>query len=238
MLLSPRLFNDDISEPAKVAGMPLSDVQLRLDILLELEFDPSIKAEHIGVAVDRGVVTLSGHVESYAQKYAAIAATKRIKGVHAIADEMEIRYPEDKKTGDDEIARRATDILSWDVSVPKGTIQAVVRNGWVTLTGSVEWYFQKKAAEDDVRKLSGVRGIINAIGLKPPVYPDDVKKRIEDALRRHADVEAGRIEISIQDPGKVILQGNVESWQERRAVEDAAWSVPGVQEVVDKLTMT
>ena len=213
------------------------DVQLRLDVLLELEFDPSIKAQHIGVAVDRGVVTLSGYTESYAQKYAAITAAKRVRGVHAIADEIQIRYPEDKKTSDDEIARRATDILSWDVSVPKGNIQAVVRNGWVTLTGQVEWHYQRKAAEDDVRKLSGVHGIINEIALKPPVYPDDVKKRIEEALKRHAEVEAGKIEISVQDGGKVLLEGKVESWQERHAAEDAAWSAPGVREVIDKLTI-
>ncbi len=213
------------------------DVQLRQDVLLELEFDPSIRAEHIGVAVDRGIVTLSGHAESYAQKYAAVTAAKRVKGVHAIADEIQVRYPEDKKTGDDEIARRATDILSWDVSVPKGNIQAVVRNGWVTLTGQVEWQFQRKAAEDDVGKLSGVRGIINEIALNPPIYPDQVKERIEEALKRHAEVKAAKIEISIQDGGKVFLEGKVESWQERHAVEDAAWSAPGVREVIDKLTL-
>ena len=122
-----------------------------------------------------------------------MTATKRVKGVRAVADEIDVRYPDDKKTADDEIAKRIVDILAWDVEVPINAVQAVVRDGWVTLTGTVEWQFQRKAAEDDVRKLSGVRGISNGIEIKPSVQSADVKKKIEEALKRYVEAEAKRI---------------------------------------------
>ena len=125
----------------------MNSLQLRRDILDELEYEPSVDAAHIGVAVDKGVVTLTGHVAKYAEKQAALAAVRRIQGVRAIADEIKVRYPSDKKTSDDEIAKRAIDILGWDTMVPSGSIQVMVRDGWVTLTGTVDWYYQKTHAE-------------------------------------------------------------------------------------------
>jgi osmotically-inducible protein OsmY len=216
----------------------MNDVALRQDVLEELEFQPNIQAAHIGVAVDQGVVTLSGHAGSYAEKLAAVTATKRVKGVRAVADEIDVRYPDDKKTADDEIAKRIVDILGWDIEVPRGAVQAVVRDGWVTLTGTVEWQFQRKAAEDDVRKLSGVRGVSNKIEIKPRVQSADVKKKIEEALKRHAEIEAKGIRVTVEGDGRVVLEGKVDNWDERFAVENAAWSAPGVRNVVDRLTLT
>lgn len=216
----------------------MGDLVLRQDVLDELEFQPNVQAAHIGVAVDKAVVTLSGHVGSYAEKLAAVTATKRVKGVRAVADEIDVRYPDDKKSADDEIARRIVDILGWDVEIPPGVIQAVVRDGWVTLTGSVEWQFQRKAAESDVHKLSGVRGISNQIEIMPHVQTADVKKKIDDALRRHAETEARSIRVSVEGDGRVVLEGKVDNWDERFVVENAAWSVAGVRNVVDRLTLS
>jgi osmotically-inducible protein OsmY len=215
----------------------MNDLRLRQDVLDELEFQPNVHATHIGVATENGVVTLSGHVGSYAEKLAAVTATKRVKGVRAVADDMQVRYPDDKKTEDDEIAKRVVDILGWDVEVPSGAIQAVVRDGWVTLSGTVEWQYQRKAAEDDVRKLSGVRSVSNKIEIKPRVQFIDVKRKIEEALKRHAEVEAKGIHVIVEDGGRVVLEGKVDNWDERFAVENAAWSAPGVCAVVDRLTI-
>lgn len=216
----------------------MSDVALRQDVLDELEFQPNIQAAHVGVAVDKAVVTLSGHVGSYAEKLAAVTAAKRVKGVRAVADEIEVRYPDEKKTADDEIAKRIVDILAWDVEVPAGAVQAVVRDGWITLTGTVEWQFQRKAAEDDVRKLSGVRGVSNKIEIKPRVQSADVKRKIEEALKRHAEVEAKGLRVTVEGDGRVVLEGKVDNWEERMAVENAAWSAPGVRSVVDHLSLS
>jgi osmotically-inducible protein OsmY len=182
-------------------------------------------------------LTLSGHVASYAEKLAAIAAVRRIRGVRAIAEEIDVRYVIDKKTSDDEIAKRTVDILGWDTMVPSGSIQVMVRDGWITLTGNADWYYQKKAAEDDVRKLSGARGVINNIHIRPHVRPDDVKQKIEDALKRHAEIEAKAIRISVHGNDRVVLEGEVDNWDEKYAVETAAWSAGGVKSVEDRLTI-
>lgn len=173
----------------------MSDSQLRQDIIDELEFDPSFGGEHVGVVVDKNVVTLTGHVNSYAEKLAAIAAARRVKGVHAIAESIEVRYSYQNKTADDQIAKRASDILNWDVLVPTNAVDVLVQDGWVTLSGNVNWYYEKISAEDDVRKLSGVRGVTNKIAIRPPVDSANVKSKIESALKRHAEVEANRSEL-------------------------------------------
>jgi osmotically-inducible protein OsmY len=213
----------------------MSSLKLRRDILDELEYEPSVDAAHIGVAVEKGVVTLTGHVAKYAEKEAALAAVRRIQGVRAIAEEIEVRYPSDKKTSDDEIAKRAIDILGWDTMVPSGSIQVMVRDGWVTLTGTVDWYYQKTHAEEDIRKLSGVHGVINSIEIKPSIRANDVKQRIEAALKRHAEIEANAIRVTVQEGNKVVLEGKVDNWGERYAVENAAWSAPGVKSVEDRM---
>ena len=215
----------------------MTDSQLRQDIIDELEFDPSFSGEHVGVAVDKGVVTLGGHVNSYAEKLAAIAATRRVKGVHAIAENIEVHRSYQKATSDDQIAKRALDILNWDVLVPPNAVDVLVHDGWLTLSGNVNWYFEKASAEEDVRKLSGVRGITNMIAIKPQIGSADVKRKIDAALKRHAEVEANAISVSVQNGNKVVLEGAVDTWGERRAVEDAAWSVPGVASVEDRLTI-
>ena len=216
----------------------MTDSQLRQDIIEELEFDPSFSGEHIGVAVDNGVVTLGGHVGSYAEKLAAIAAARRVKGVHAIAENIEVHCPYEKGTADDQIAKRARDILKWDVLIPSNAVDVLVHEGWVTLSGNVNWYFEKISAEEDIRKLSGVRGITNMVAIKPHVDSADVKSKIDAALKRHAEIDANAISVSVENGNKVVLAGTVNTWGERRAVEDAARSAPGVASVEDRLTMT
>jgi osmotically-inducible protein OsmY len=215
----------------------MKETQLRQYIIDEFEFDPSFNGEHVGVAVDKDVVTLSGHVNSYAEKLAVIAAARRVKGVHAIAENIEVRYPYQSKTADDQIAQRASDLLNWDVLVPKDTLDVLVHDGFVTLSGTVDWQYQRSAAEDDMRKLSGIVCVTNMIKIKPRVDASDIRTKIESALKRHAAVEADAIRISIQDGNKVILEGHVDNWDERYKVENAAWSTPGVASVDDRLAI-
>jgi osmotically-inducible protein OsmY len=215
----------------------MNELKLRDDILDELAYEPVVDAAHIGVAVDQNVVTLTGHVDSYAQKLAAISAVRRVKGVYGIADEIDVRYSSDAKTSDDEIAKRAINMLAWDSVVPSDAIQVTVRDGWVTLTGKVNWHYQRSSAERDVRKLSGVRGVINNIEMEPHAKAENVKKNIEAALKRHAQVEAKDIRVTVRDDDEVLLEGKVHNWDEKSAVENAAWSAPGVKNVNDRLTI-
>lgn len=212
----------------------MSDLELRLAVLAELEYEPSIDAANIGVTVDRGVVTLSGHVANYAEKVAAERAVRRVKGVRAIAEEIEIRLPREKKTADDEIAKRAADILRWDSQVPKDAIEITVQDGWVTLSGTVEWQFQRTAAESDIYKLSGVAGVNNHVKIRSRVQAADIQNRIEDALKRNAEIEAEGIDVTVRD-GTVTLTGFVHDLAEHDAIRNAAWSAPGVQSVDDRL---
>jgi osmotically-inducible protein OsmY len=185
----------------------MSELKLRDDILDELAYEPIVDPAHIGVAVDQDVVTLTGHVASYAQKLAAISAVRRVKGVHGIADEIEVRYSSDEKTSDDEIAKRVINVLSWDSVIPSNAIQVTVRDGLVILTGKVNWYYQKSSAERDVRALSGVRSVVNNIEIEPHAKPENVKKKIEAALRRHAEIEAKDIRVTVRDDDEVLLEG-------------------------------
>jgi hyperosmotically inducible protein len=215
----------------------MNELRLRDDILDELAYEPIVDPAHIGVAVDQDVVTLTGHVGSYAQKLAAISAVRRVKGVHGIADEIEVRYSSDAETSDAEIARRAINVLSWDSVVPSNAIQVTVRDGLVTLTGKVNWYYQKSSAERDIRKLVGVRAVVNNIEIEPHAKANDVKRKVEAALKRHAEIEAKDIIVTVRDDDEVLLEGKVRNWEERFAVENAAWSAPGVKNVSDRLTI-
>jgi osmotically-inducible protein OsmY len=215
----------------------MNDKLLRQDVLDELEFEPSIDAANIGVAVEQGVVTLTGHVASYWQKTAAERAVWHVKGVKAIAQEIKVRFSNDTKHADDQIAERALNILAWDASVPKDAIRVKVQDGWVTLEGEVSWQFQRSSAEADIRKLSGVVGVSNGITIKPSVQAPDVRKRIEDALKRCAEVEARQITINVRDNGAVRLDGKVDNWDEWQAVKRAAWSAPGVKMVDDHISI-
>jgi osmotically-inducible protein OsmY len=216
----------------------MSDKDLRQYIIDELDFEPSVDAAHIGVAAEDGVVTLTGHVKSYSEKLAAVTAVRRVRGVRAIAEEMVVRYPSEKKTADDEIGKRAIDIIRWSAEVPQDAIQVVVRNGWVTLDGQVNWWYQKTAAEEAVRKLSGVVGVINNITILPHVQPFDVKRKIEDAFKRRAELDSQAIRVVVTDGGKITLEGKVHDWQEHNAAIDAAWSAPGAISVNDRLTIS
>lgn len=212
----------------------MTDKDLRRDVLDELDFDPSLDAGDIGVAVSDGVVTLTGHVGSYAEKVEAERAVRRVRGVRAIAQEIQVRYPEAKKIEDDQIAARALAIIDWSVHLPKAAIQIKVANGWITLTGVVPWQYQAIAAEAAVRKLSGVVGVSNVIEIRPEVRPTQVKDKILEAFKRSAMFEADGIKVSVEGD-RVTLEGAVTAWTEREAAERAAWSVPGVRTVVDHI---
>lgn len=213
----------------------MNDKLLRQNVIDELDFEPSIDAANIGVSVEKGVVTLTGHVPTYSQKTMAERATWRVKGVKAIAQEIEVRYSQDKKSADDQIAERVVSMLAWDASVPKDAVRVKVQNGWVTLEGEVNWNYQRTAAEADVRKLSGVIAVSNNITIKPAAQAPDVRRRIEDALKRYAELEAAQISVDVRDNGTIRLDGKVHNWDELQTVKRAAWSAPGVRVVDDHI---
>lgn len=212
------------------------DLQLQQRVIDALEFEPRVDAAHIGVSVQNGVVTLSGHVASYGEKWAAEQTVRQVRGVKGLAQELDVRLASDKKLADDEIAERAVRILAWDEAVPNDRISVKVEHGIVTLNGEVEWQFQRAEAEYDVRRLGGVRSVINNILVTPRVMPEDVRAKIRAALERNAELEAKNITITVAD-GKVVLTGRVNAWTEREAAERAAWSAPGVREVEDYIEL-
>ncbi len=214
----------------------MNDLDLRQIVLDELEWEASVNAAHIGVVAKDGVVTLTGFVDSYAEKIAAERAVRQVKGVKAIAQEIEVRLPNARKRADDEIAKRAVDILKWNVSVPDERIKVKVEHGVVTLTGDVDWQYQRSIAEADIRRLSGVIALINNVIVKPSIEPRNIREKIKLALERTADVEAAAIGITA-DGGRVTLSGNVHSWAERAAAERAACSATGVTQVTDHLSI-
>lgn len=216
----------------------MNDKELRQLVIDELEFDPSIDAAEIGVAAEHGVVTLSGHVPDYIQKIAAERATWRVKGVKGIAQKIEVRLPGDKKQSDDEIAQRALHIMAWNAMVPKDCVRVKVSDGWVTLSGSVRWNYQREAAVNEIWKLGGVKGVTNSIQLQSMVQVGDVKQRIQDALKRHAEVEADEVRVDVREGGMVRLDGHVDNWRELQAVKRAVWSAPGVQSIDDHLVIS
>ena len=210
----------------------MNDKLLRQDIIDELDFEPRVDSVNIGVAVNGGVVTLTGHVPNYVQKHFAEEAVKRVKGVRGIAEELKVQFAGPDAYSDEDIAKRALSVLDFNVLVPRGAISVKVERGWLTLTGEVGWDYQRTAALADLRKLRGVLGINNAITVKPRVSAVDVERRITDALKRHAEIEAKGVTVSVID-GKVRLEGKVDSWNDRTALERAAWSAPGVRSVED-----
>ena len=213
-----------------------TDKQLQDDVIAELEWEPSVDSADIGVAVVDGVVTLNGYVRTYAQKLAAERAAKRVAGVKAIAEELKVRFASDPKTADHEIARRILDVFAWNSLVPANKLQVMVENGWVTLAGETTWRFEAEEAERVAAQISGVKGVSNAIKITKRVQAGDVRKGIQAAFTRQADLDAKAVNIAI-DGGKVVLSGHVRAWYERQAAERAAWAAPGVTQVVDRIAV-
>jgi osmotically-inducible protein OsmY len=214
-----------------------SDSEIERDVREELKWDPDLDASDIAVSVKKGVVTLAGFVKSFTGKYEAEAAAKRVAGVTAVANDIEVRMPSVDERPDPEIARDAVAAIKSQLPVSSEHIKIVVKNGWVTLEGQVEWQYQRQTAENAVRRIKGVKGVSNVIQLKPRAQPDEIKRKIQEAFKRSAEVDANRIMVETNG-GEVILKGTVRSWIEREEAERVAWSAPGVTKVVDQIIVS
>ncbi len=211
-----------------------TDSQLQKDVIAELEWEPRVDHANIGVAVQDGVVTLSGFVNSYASKLAAEQATRSVKGVRGLAEEIEVRFPNDAKTADPEIAKRIADMFDWSVNVPKDKISVKVEHGWVTLSGQVGYHYHRESARNLVSRINGVKGVSNLIEVKKAPSSFDVRERIVDALKRSADIDASTITV-VTEGDTVKLGGKVHAGYERRVAERAAWAAPGVNRIEDNI---
>lgn len=214
-----------------------TDSQLQQDVMAELKWEPAVHAAQIGVEVKDGVVTLAGEVGSYAEKLGAEHAAQRVGGVKALAVEMKVKLSDYGKRTDADVARSAQNVLSWTSALPKDAVKVMVEGGWITLSGDVEWQFQRQAATDGVRNLLGVVGVSNQIVVKPTLTANVVKSDIEDALKRRAAADAKTVTVNVNG-ADVTLTGSVQSWSERELATDTAWRTPGVRNVVDKMTLT
>ncbi|MGD0676332.1 MAG: BON domain-containing protein [Polyangiaceae bacterium] len=214
-----------------------ADVELQRHIADELAFEPSVNASAVRVSAQEGVVTLTGHVRSYAEKFGAELAARRIYGVKAVSNELRVKLPGSERRGDEDLARAAVRSLATNMLVPANRIKLHARDGWILLEGDVDWQYQKDAAERAVQYLPGVVGVRNTVAVKPSAAPTEIKDKIEEALRRRAESDARRVDVEVSG-GEVVLRGTVRSWAERREAERAAWAAPGVYRVEDLIQVS
>ena len=214
----------------------INDARIQDEVIAELKWDPAINATQIGVEVKGGIVTLTGHVDSYGEKCNAERAAQRVTGVKALAVEIEVNLLGLSMRDDVDIARAVENVLEWSTYLPQDSVKVVVQNGWVTLSGEVEWAYQRHAAADAVRHLLGVKGISNDIEIHPKLSFSALRSEIEQALKRSAKIDAEQILIEI-DGSTVTLSGAVHTWAERELAKNSVWGTPGVRKVVDHLTM-
>ena len=214
-----------------------TDSEIERDVVEELKWNPDLNSTDIAVTVKDGVVTLAGFVKSYVDKTDAEVAAKRVAGVVAVANDIAVRLPATDERPDPEIARQAVASLRSQLPISAERIKVVVKNGWVTLEGTVEWHYQRNIAEAAVGYIRGVKSVTNLIGLRPRAEPIEIKKRIEEAFTRSAEIDANRITVEANG-SEVILKGSVRSWAERQEAERAAWAAPGVTKVEDRLVVS
>ncbi len=213
-----------------------TDAQLQQDIIAELMWEPSVNAAEIGVEVKNGTVTLAGHVDSYTQKWEAERAAQRVSGIRGLAVEIDVKLPGPNTRTDADIAASATNTLAWTTYLPKDSIKVKAENGWITLSGEVEWDYQRESARSAVRNLLGVVGVSDVITIKPRVSMGAVKMEIEAALKRRAHNDAGRIKVEVSG-SDVTLSGTAHDWAERALAASSAWATPGVSKVIDNVTI-
>ena len=214
-----------------------TDEQIQTDVLEELKWDSRVRPNEIGVAVKDGIVTLTGWVDSYLKKMAAQEATHRVRGVKAVANDIEVRLPGFAERTDADLAAAVLGALKWDAAIPAGKVDVTVSQGWVTLKGEVDHYFQKRDAEPAIERISGVRGVSNLLTVKPQLVPQDLKSQIQKALVRNAQTDASRITVEVQG-SEVILRGTVRSYAEKKAAEETACSASGITEVDNRILVS